>query len=37
MEPANRILTACPKCGTALRAIRAGGRSAWYCPRHQRK
>lgn len=26
----------CPKCGTALRAIKTGGRSAWYCPRHQR-
>jgi len=27
----------CPKCGTGLATTRAGGRTAWYCPRCQKK
>lgn len=27
----------CPKCGTALETIKAGGRNAWYCPQCQPK
>ncbi len=25
----------CPKCGVALRTVKAAGRRAWYCPKHQ--
>ncbi len=27
----------CPRCGAAIRRIRAAGRSAWFCPACQRK
>ena len=27
----------CPRCGTAIRALRQGGRSTFYCPRCQRR
>lgn len=27
----------CPRCGAAIRALRSGGRSTFYCPRCQRR